>query len=593
MFLTALTHTFKRAGVLIAVGAFLLAVAPAAAQDAVGEWDVEMDYQGRNITGKLTIKSDGDSLTGTWSGQRGESELSEVKIEDGKLTFVRVLDFGGQEVFLNFEGKVDGNALTGKFITDFGDMDVTGKRIGADEPEPAEEAEPEAKAEPAAAGAASPVGKWNVEIDMAGSMVPAEITISEEGGDLKGVFSGDQGDLDLSNINYDAGNLKFDLAVDLGGEEMVFSFDGKIAGDKIEGVFASDFGDAAVTGMREGASPAADTAVGISPEVILGEWKTVVESPDGALEGITTWSKDESGAIVGRFVGEDGATETELINVKLEGDQISFTVEGIGIPFEYKGTLKGDVMEGELIMEEGQPGIPTKSTRIGGSGANPLVGTWNLVTDVQGNPVDATFVVSMKDGELVGNWSSEYGDSVVKDLKLDGDKVTFVRSTETVGDLQFEGTLDGGSLSGTLSSEAGDFTTKGTKADTAEDGSDGAEPAADESDAEPAVVGINLAGDWNLEAEMPDGTTAETVLHVSETDGSYSGVLATDFGETKIESVELDGEKITFTTEIDAGGIMVPMSFSGTIKGGVIEGVITVDMDGTALEIPVKGTRAD
>ena len=92
---------------------------------------------------------------------------------------------------------------------------------------------------------------------------------------------------------------------------------------------------------------------------------------------------------------------------------------------------------------------------------------------------------------------------------------------------------------------------------------------------------------------MPDGSTAETVLHISEADGSYSGVLATDYGETKIESVELDGEKITFKTEIDAGGFLVPMEFVGTIRGGVIEGVITVDMDGTALEIAIKGTKAD
>lgn len=103
-----------------------------AAADVAGEWDVKMDFQGQEIPAKLVIKQDENgALSGTWSSERGESTLENIKFENGKLTFTRKLNLQGQEMEMTFEGTVEGNTLKGEYTTALGNLAVTGTRAGA------------------------------------------------------------------------------------------------------------------------------------------------------------------------------------------------------------------------------------------------------------------------------------------------------------------------------------------------------------------------------------------------------------------------------------------------------------------------------
>src|SRR5262245_59615965 len=67
----------------------------ASAEEGIaGDWEVKMDRDGRLSYASLTISKNAD---GTFAGKWGRTDLSEVKFDGQKLTFVRVMKFGDQE----------------------------------------------------------------------------------------------------------------------------------------------------------------------------------------------------------------------------------------------------------------------------------------------------------------------------------------------------------------------------------------------------------------------------------------------------------------------------------------------------------------
>ena len=56
----------------------------------VGEWQMNLNMPARENIDKLTITKNADgTLAGKWEGRRGESKISNMKFEGGKLTFIR------------------------------------------------------------------------------------------------------------------------------------------------------------------------------------------------------------------------------------------------------------------------------------------------------------------------------------------------------------------------------------------------------------------------------------------------------------------------------------------------------------------------
>ena len=68
-------------------------------------------------------KEDG-TLTGKW----GRDELSDVKFEDGKLTFIRTIKFGEQKFTMNYNSVLKNGTLEGLLSSDRGEFTVKGTR---------------------------------------------------------------------------------------------------------------------------------------------------------------------------------------------------------------------------------------------------------------------------------------------------------------------------------------------------------------------------------------------------------------------------------------------------------------------------------
>ncbi len=98
----------------------------------VGVWDLAYTIGDRDVTSKLTVseKPDG-ALDAKWASQMGESVISNVKFQNGKLTFDRTVKFNDREFKMTFEGTAQGDKLTGASKSDMGEIPVAGTRFGA------------------------------------------------------------------------------------------------------------------------------------------------------------------------------------------------------------------------------------------------------------------------------------------------------------------------------------------------------------------------------------------------------------------------------------------------------------------------------
>jgi hypothetical protein len=89
--------------------------------DPVGTWKCEYEIGGQKRVSTLTIKKDGDKIAGTmsWPDQK-ETNLKDLKLKDGTLTFSVVRKFMDNEITVEYKLTLDGaDKLKGKGAADF------------------------------------------------------------------------------------------------------------------------------------------------------------------------------------------------------------------------------------------------------------------------------------------------------------------------------------------------------------------------------------------------------------------------------------------------------------------------------------------
>ena len=96
-----------------------------------------------------------------------------------------------------------------------------------------------------------------------------------------------------------------------------------------------------------------------------------------------------------------------------------------------------------------------------------IVGTWNLLIETPVGNQEPTFVVSLDGGALSGMFSGEQGDLAIPEITDDGGQISFTMSIDAGGQqmkLDFTGTVDGDSITGSFASDFGDMPVSGTRA---------------------------------------------------------------------------------------------------------------------------------
>jgi hypothetical protein len=93
--------------VLVGLGAIA-----AWAADVTGKWVAEVPgREGQTMQMIFNFKVEGDKLTGTISTPRGESPISDGKIQGDEISFVQVIEFGGNQMKFIYKGKVSGDEI--------------------------------------------------------------------------------------------------------------------------------------------------------------------------------------------------------------------------------------------------------------------------------------------------------------------------------------------------------------------------------------------------------------------------------------------------------------------------------------------------
>ena len=218
--------------------AFLVLVAaPAFAQTNVtGDWDVTINSpQGAN-TMQVTFKQDGGKVSGTMKSQMGELPFDGGTITGSDLVFGFSVPVQGMSLDITMTGKVAESTIAGtaKF-GDFGEGEWTAKRSAAATATPAAAA-PAAAAAPTASAAASTGGingKWDVMLRTPQGDMPANTTITDNGGKLTGTFGSQLGEVPLTGslagkavklsmvAQTPQGDLTVEMTGDLDGDSIV------------------------------------------------------------------------------------------------------------------------------------------------------------------------------------------------------------------------------------------------------------------------------------------------------------------------------------------------------------------------------------
>jgi D-glucosaminate-6-phosphate ammonia-lyase len=87
--------------------------------DVSGAWELNVESPQGAMTLTADYKQEGEKLTGTQASPMGENKL-EGTVKGDQVHYTIKIDMNGQEMVITFDGKVDGDAISGQF--DFGGM---------------------------------------------------------------------------------------------------------------------------------------------------------------------------------------------------------------------------------------------------------------------------------------------------------------------------------------------------------------------------------------------------------------------------------------------------------------------------------------
>ncbi len=283
----------------------------------VGIWDLAYKLGDRDVTAKLTVseKADG-SLDAKWAGVIGESTISNVKLQDGKLTFDRAVKFNDREFKMAFEGTAQGDQLTGASKSDMGEIAVAGTRFGA-----------------------ALIGKWETTTNTDQGPMPSMLTIYPDLTARQEFFGGE---MPVKDLKLDGDQVTYALELGFGDQTFRIDYKVKLQGNTFAGQTNSDRGTYEFTGKKV----TAPAGVGL-----VGKWEFTRETRQGARTNTLTVKPDMTATYSMRD------NEVPVTDLKVDGDQVSFkvtmTFNDQQFTTEFKGKLEADTLKGEMTSPRG------------------------------------------------------------------------------------------------------------------------------------------------------------------------------------------------------------------------------------------------
>ena len=394
-----------------------------AAEDITGQWEMTMNFGGRDSFAMLTITKNADgSLSGKW----GSDDLSNVKFQDGKLTFVRTIKFGDQEFSMDYAGTLKDGKILGAMTSDQGEFDVNGARFKPKSPA---------------------LGTWDISFNIGDRDITGQLAVSEKpDGTLEGKWISERGNTVISNVKFMDGKLTFNRKSTFGDNTYESDFEGTISDNNLTGVFKSQRGEMPAKGSRVGAP-------------LIGKWDLTSVSDFGTRQSMMRINGD----MTGRYEFFGG--EIPIKNLKLEGNQVTFALEmGFGdqtFTLNFKGTLDGKNLKGQMTSDRGTSEITGKKVEE----ASAVVGTWEFTRETQQGMRTSRLTIKP---DMTGTYSFRDNPVDIKDLKVDGNNVSFkieMSFNDRQFTMEFKGKVEGKTLKGEFITQRGTREAIGKKVD--------------------------------------------------------------------------------------------------------------------------------
>ncbi len=87
----------------------------------------------------------------------------------------------------------------------------------------------------------------------------------------------------------------------------------------------------------------------------------------------------------------------------------------------------------------------------------------------------------------------------------------------------------------------------------------------------PLFAQVNIAGDWEVTINSPQGSNA-AIASLKQDGDKVSGVLKNPMGELPFEGATLTGDELKFTFTVNFQGTPLPITLIGKVKGNAIDG---------------------
>lgn len=210
-----------------------------------------------------------------------------------------------------------------------------------------------------------------------------------------------------------------------------------------------------------------------------------------------------------------------------------------------------------------------------------IAGDWQIKTEFEGRTTESILSLCQDpEGKLSGKWISFWGFSELQEVKLEGDRLTFVqvnRFRQTESTSKFTGTVKEGKLTGTLSGERGEFSVQGTYM----------KPIA------PAV------GNWEIISQRGDREITRTLIIKADKEGKLTAEMQRQQGQGQqdqgpggqgqrppevIKEVSFKDGKLTFTRTTTFGDQQRESKYNLTVKEDTISGTVTSERGESQLE---------
>ena len=223
--------------IMTALIAALVLTGTASAQDAAGTWDVNLTTPQGAMTVALTVKKDGEKLSGSIAGPQGELPIQGTQKEKA-VNFNFTVQTPNGPFPISMSGSQDGDSIAGTI--DFngqGQSEWNGKRRGG----------------AAAAATGMPTqdkgdkvdvsGAWAMQIDLGGNTGTPTVTLKQDGEKLSGTYSSQVlGEQQLTGT-IKGSAIEFGFTASFEGNAVKVTYTGTVEKDTMKGTVA--FGDMA------------------------------------------------------------------------------------------------------------------------------------------------------------------------------------------------------------------------------------------------------------------------------------------------------------------------------------------------------------